>query len=651
MNRMRALMIRSSRRLGQPVVSIVNRWKAVRTSPVVELDTVRRRLELLLAAMYGTQFEIASVADEAPRNTPHLKRRRPIARHEGVPIQLPATMDAADSAQAAIARYRLLAIEQAARIVRGSAAFVPVDSNADQRDLYNLRESAVIDASIATSSPGVAALISKERSLALLTRPVLAKLSERERAVERLVLNVLRSDPAVIPEEMRAGSTPKDSQAWSGKTAGSIASLGGVYSPLPPVAVWGQTLDADMAMPDETGPQFGSLIPPSPGYGSGESAAPARDADNTHQELTPTGQDAARAADEAGERDDPGGVAVAGEAGAKGDAEPDAAGEARPPLARRDALNTTDAAILAMSRTGSAILYPEWDCNASMYRELGAVVHVRLATDGDAQWADRVLGEHPALVRRVRREFERLKARRVRMLRQREGEELDLAACVRAMADAMAGDSSDDRLYMAVRAARRAIAITVLVDVSASTSDMVADGRSVIEVEKATLLLASEAFDALGDWYSIHTFASNGAPNVRVTTVKGFDESNGESICRRIAGIEAGGKTRLGAAIRHATAILAAQPAAHRLLLILSDGKPNDVDRYFTTYAVEDSRQAIFEARAEGMYPFCLTIDAEDRDSYLERVFGTSGYTILRRPEQLPAALLDLVRQLLRGGG
>lgn len=202
-----------------------------------------------------------------------------------------------------------------------------------------------------------------------------------------------------------------------------------------------------------------------------------------------------------------------------------------------------------------------------------------------------------------------------------------------------------------MRSARRAIAVTVLVDVSGSTKDIVGDGRRVIDVEKTTLLLASEAFDALGDPYLIVTFSSSGAADVRVAALKAFAEPNGDAIRRRISGIEAGGNTRLGAAIRHATAKLSAQPAGHRLLLILSDGKPNDVDRYFTTYAIEDSRQAVFEARAAGVYPFCLTIDANEPDPYLARVFGVAGHSILKRSEQLPVALLDLVRELLRAGG
>jgi nitric oxide reductase NorD protein len=645
-NRMRALMIKSSHKLGRPIVNAATWVRTIRTTPEIALDTVRRRLELLLTATYGVRFEIAPVADDTPRNTFHMGRRRPIARHDGVSIKLPATMDASDGTHAAIARYRLLAIEQAVRIIRGSAALAPT-GNAVTRDLYNLREGAEIDASIAISAPGVAPLIAEERARAIAARPNLSGLSAREQAVEQLVRTVLKSDPAVVPEDVRAGESPEDSLAWARTRTRDVELLTGQYRALKPIAVWGQTLDA--ADPGAArGPQYGALVPPSPGYGSGESAAPSAGADDTLQELTPTGDDAARLPDNAANQDDPDHALALDDASTRGDPDPDPEGAG---ARRTGALNVTDAAIFEASRSGDGILYPEWDCNASAYRELGAIVHAQRAPQGDVAWADRVLGEHPALVRRTRREFERLRARRMRMLRQREGDELDLAACVRALADATAGDSSDDRLYMSVRAARRAIAITILIDVSASTKDVVADGRSVIDIEKTTLLIASEAFDALGDSYSILTFSGTGAADVRVATLKAFSESNSDAVRRRIAAIDAGGNTRLGAAIRHATAILASQPAGHRLLLILSDGKPNDVDRYFTTYAVEDSRQAIFDARAEGIYPFCLTIDASDRDPYLARVFGAAGHTILRNPEHLPVALLDLVRDLLRGGG
>lgn len=653
MNRMRALMIKSSRRLVAPIADVAAWLRARRRTPAVQLGAVQRRLELLLAALYGSHFEIEPAEPDTRSRSFRARALPEIARHEGVTIQLPATMQASDGVEAAIARYRLLAIGQAARIMRGSAALAPGDDDLVARDLYSLRESAEVDALIVATSPGVAALLADERLRALAERRSLGKLSAREQAVERLVGSVLQAAPSEIPDEMRAGTSPQESVEWARKIAASLAGFGGEYRARPAVAIWGRTLassEANAAPYVASGP----IIPPTPGYGSGSTTTPSSGADDTLQELSREGANAAKGSGKRDEPDDdddndneppPDDASLVGRA-------PLTSGGGTAALAKgAGGLNVLDAQILAASRSDAGILYQEWDCNAAAYRELGAVVRPHSAPDGDSEWAERELSAHPALVRRVRREFERLRARRVRMLRQRDGDELDLAACVRALADANAGDSSDDRLYMAVRSARRAIAITVLVDISGSTRDPVGDGRRVIDIEKTTLLLASEAFDALGDSYSILAFSSSGAADVRIGTLKGFAEPNGDAVRRRISGIEAGGNTRLGAAIRHSTATLSAQPAGHRLLLILSDGKPNDVDRYFTTYAVEDSRQAVFEARAAGVYPFCLTIDANDPDPYLARVFGASGHTVLRHPEQLPVALLDLVRAILTGAG
>ncbi|HEY4299029.1 MAG TPA: VWA domain-containing protein [Paraburkholderia sp.] len=145
----------------------------------------------------------------------------------------------------------------------------------------------------------------------------------------------------------------------------------------------------------------------------------------------------------------------------------------------------------------------------------------------------------------------------------------------------------------------------------------------------------------------MYAFAGRAAENVKMSVVKDFSEQNTHRVNRRIAALEPGGFTRLGAAVRHATRQLARQQAGHRLLLLLSDGRPNDVDHYQGDYGVEDSRQAIFEARASGVYPFCITIDKEASE-YLPRIFGRAGHTILQRPEQLPTALLNVVRALIR---
>jgi nitric oxide reductase NorD protein len=198
-----------------------------------------------------------------------------------------------------------------------------------------------------------------------------------------------------------------------------------------------------------------------------------------------------------------------------------------------------------------------------------------------------------------------------------------------------------------VRPARRELAICLLVDISGSTHELVGPGTRVIDVEKEALLLASEALDALGDRYAVVTFSGKGRAHVRLRTIKDFADRGGEPLRRRIAALEPEGYTRLGAAVRHATALLRRQGVGHRLLLILSDGKPNDEDDYTDRYAVEDARQAVAEARARGIHPFCLTVDREGRE-YLRRIFGDAGHEILPDPRRMPGAVVKVVRQLIR---
>jgi len=265
----------------------------------------------------------------------------------------------------------------------------------------------------------------------------------------------------------------------------------------------------------------------------------------------------------------------------------------------------------------------------------------------EGAWAAEVLRAHAAVVRRLREKFERLRARRVRLTRQPEGDELDLAACVGALVDRRTGHAPDDRLYLQVRPARRGLAIAILVDISGSTDERVGASR-IIDLEKVALLLTCEALDALGDEYTVLTFSGKGADHVRMRTIKGFGERTGEAVRRRITALRPEGYTRLGPAVRHASALLARPGSGHRLLLILSDGRPNDVDEYGGRYGIEDSRQAIAEARQQGIFPFCLTVDKKG-PAYISRIFGPSGHVILRHADQLPLALSQAVRNLLGG--
>jgi len=170
-----------------------------------------------------------------------------------------------------------------------------------------------------------------------------------------------------------------------------------------------------------------------------------------------------------------------------------------------------------------------------------------------------------------------------------------------------------------------------------------------VDVEKEALVVLLEALDILGDRYAVLAFSGEGPRAVRVLTVKGFAEPSGETARLRIATLEPDGHTRLGAAVRHASALLGRERARSRLLLILSDGKPNDVDEYAGRYGIEDTRQAVAEARLQGLLPFCLTVDRE-APAYLPAIFGPRGFAVLSRPERLPSVLVEVLRALVTMG-
>jgi nitric oxide reductase NorD protein len=193
---------------------------------------------------------------------------------------------------------------------------------------------------------------------------------------------------------------------------------------------------------------------------------------------------------------------------------------------------------------------------------------------------------------------------------------------------------------------RRDLAVLVLVDVSGSTDSWISGQRRVIDVEREALLLVSHALDALGEPFSIQAFSGESRDGVVVREIKAFNESFGQPVSLRIAGIEPDRYTRTGSALRHATACLAAEPARHRLLLLLTDGKPNDVDHYEGKYGLHDTRQAIIEARQTGISPICLAIDHQ-APHYLGQVFGKHQFAILPRTELLPGVLLAWLRKML----
>ena len=290
----------------------------------------------------------------------------------------------------------------------------------------------------------------------------------------------------------------------------------------------------------------------------------------------------------------------------------------------------------------ATLAYPEWDHGRHAYHAAQCrVIAEPAAVEGEAWQPDEAARRR---IRRVRRQFEALRPQRQILHAQPDGEELDLSALVRAVADRRAGAPGTDRVHRSARQQQRDLAVAVLVDASLSTDAWI-DDRRVLDVEKEALLALAAGLDACGDEHAILTFTSRRRHAVWVRTVKDYGERFDPRVARRIAAIRPGAYTRMGAAIRHATRGLAERPRSRRLLLLLTDGKPNDADHYEGRYAIEDTRMAIREARRAGMRVFGITVDREAQD-YVPYLFGPGAYAIFPQISRLPVALPAIYRQL-----
>ena len=286
--------------------------------------------------------------------------------------------------------------------------------------------------------------------------------------------------------------------------------------------------------------------------------------------------------------------------------------------------------------------YPEWDYKRRVYHpDCCQVIAEPAALEGEDWQPDE---EARRRIRRVRRQFEALRPRREILIAQPDGDELDLAAVVRSVADRRAGGPGSDCVYTAARTAARDLSVAVLVDVSLSTDSWIED-RRVLDVEKEALLALSGGLSACGDEYGIFTFTSRRRKAVWVRTVKEFDQQLDARTLRRIQALRPGHYTRMGAAVRHVVRQLEQRSQRHRLLLILTDGKPNDSDHYEGRFAIEDTRMAIREAQREGIKVFGITVDRSARD-YFPYVFGPGAYSIFPHIARLPVALPAIYRQL-----
>lgn len=643
--------------------------------PTVVLADAAPRLDLLITAITGTSYPLRIAQPPARptllarlfRRAQHPWQCQPVPATDGQRLWLPANSGIEDIDHGN-ELYRIMALQQAIRAQRGSANLIDETFSSLQADVYLLLEAWAVDEALAEMLPGMATAIERLRQQALQQRPALAAFSPERQRLEALLRQLLASPCGHAPKDFPLSESPAHSQRliYPVLTTLGLSAQDRSLGNAPLLHDWwtGSLLRPGSAaeepakmLPDggetstDTTPPRSAQLPRRPDIRDARDDEDKHDdgifmvqADEPHQHAEdplglnrPVDQDEDTSADEYGDM-----LSELPEARLVS-----TPGRPKEVLISDDPPDSNTALQLKRAiADGQGLHYPEWDYRTGHYRQPGATVRVLPNLPGSQQWVNATLDQHRSMLNQIRRRFEMLRARRVTRRRQLDGDEIDLQAYIDSYADFRAGGSLSDALYQSRRTTERDLAITLLIDVSGSTDGWVSAGRRIIDVEREALLIVCIALESLGEPYAVQAFSGEGPDAVIVRQLKRFDEPFSQDVALHISALEPEHYTRAGAAIRHASSELLQQAATHRLLLLLSDGKPNDKDDYEGRYGVEDMRQAVTEANLQGISTFCLTIDRQAAN-YLPNIFGAQQYALLPRPELLPSVLLEWLKRLI----
>ncbi len=313
-----------------------------------------------------------------------------------------------------------------------------------------------------------------------------------------------------------------------------------------------------------------------------------------------------------------------------------AAGQAGHGVNRQESENCEEVGSLIPT---NAYVYNEWDYRRAGYRANWCTLTEKTLHPVRSGFVVGTLKKYQPQLNKLRRQFEMLRTRDRFVRRRRDGDDIDLDAIIEALGDSRAGLSPSDRLFVQLLRDERNIAVIFLIDMSNSTSGWVG-----VAVKEALVLLA-EALEVVGDRYGIYGFSGMRRSRSELFHIKHLHEPYGREVQGRIAAIGPKDYTRMGPPIRHLTKKLLDAQSTVRLLVVISDGKPEDYDDYKGQYAIEDTRKALLEARGSGVYSFCITIDKSAHD-YLAYMFGRGNYIFVNEVFSLPAKMAEMYRLL-----
>jgi hypothetical protein len=291
--------------------------------------------------------------------------------------------------------------------------------------------------------------------------------------------------------------------------------------------------------------------------------------------------------------------------------------------------------------------YQEWDYQVQLHRPDWVTVLERRQSKGDPEIIDKTLVEYRPVASRLKHIIDALQPRGVvRQRRQEDGDEIDINAAIRAMIDIRMGHMPDPRINIRYKHQTRDLAVLVLLDLSESTNEILpGSDRPVLQLAREATAILSWAIDGIGDPFAVHGFASDGRHDVQYFRFKDFDQPYNDEAKARLAGMQGGLSTRMGGALRHAGKFLLRQPQQRKLILLVTDGEPADIDVRDPQYLRFDTKKAVEELATSGVTTYCLTLDP-DADDYVSRIFGSNRYAVVdhvqKLPEKLPALFMAL---------
>jgi len=291
--------------------------------------------------------------------------------------------------------------------------------------------------------------------------------------------------------------------------------------------------------------------------------------------------------------------------------------------------------------------YHEWDYHIQLVRPDWVTVYERRQPMGDPDDIREIITAYRPVAHRIKQIIDLLTPEGVQRVRNMEdGDEIDINAAIDAMVAIRMGSQPNTRITMRNVLKTRDLSVVLLMDLSESTNDtMTGSDKTVLQLTREAATLVSTAIEGIGDPFAIHGFASDGRHDVQYYRFKDFNQHFGDEAKARLAGMKGGLSTRMGAALRHAGHHLLKQPEKRKLILLVTDGEPADIDERDPQHLRHDTKKAVEELYSKGVLSYCLTLDP-NADDYVKRIFGANNYTIIdnvnRLPEKLPTLFASL---------